>query len=230
MKLAISEVYGNTIQGEGPSLGRPCAFLRVAACNLSCTWCDTPFTWDWTRFSPKVEVKKLSIDEVVEKVLQHLPPGQHPLLVISGGEPLLQQDSLTEVLLQIPDVVIEVETAGTIVPKDTFAFLVDAFNVSPKLEHSGNAKVKRYNPAALDALRDTGKARWKFVAADPTDLYEVDEIVTTHGLDPVYIMPEGITQEAIEQHAKALVSPVIQRGWYLTPRLHIQLWGTERGH
>ena len=45
--LAVSEIFGPTHQGEGPSTGRLCGFVRLARCNLSCLWCDTPYTWDW---------------------------------------------------------------------------------------------------------------------------------------------------------------------------------------
>ena len=194
--------------------------------------CDTFYTWDWSRVNKEDEAHKMEFQDVADKVRAVLPPGPNPMLVISGGEPLLQQDSLAQVMdLLGPDVHVEVETAGTIAPTGRFLERVNAFNVSPKLEHSGNEKTKRYRADALNALRDSGKVQgWKFVAAKPEDLDEVQELVDLHDLKPVFIMPEGVTKEALEEHAKALIDSVIARGWRLTPRLHIQLWGNERGH
>lgn len=178
------------------------------------------------------EARKTPIETVVGLVNRILPPGPSPLLVVSGGEPMLQQEQLCEVIDQLsPSVRVEIETAGTLVPTAEFTEHISAFNVSPKLAHSGNDKLKRYRPEALDALAATGKVQvWKFVAQGPSDLHEVDELVKLHNLSPVYIMPEGVTREELEEHSKSLIDAVIARGWHMTPRLHIQLWGNERGH
>lgn len=231
-KLLVNEIFGPTVQGEGPSLGTPCAFLRVAACNLSCVWCDTYYTWDWQRVNKEDEVHPMAPADAAYLVKQHLPPSNEPTLVISGGEPMLQQDALAKTVMELPPSVrIEVETAGTIAPKGDFAELVDAYNCSPKLEHSGNSKAKRYVPAALDALMESGKVQgWKFVVQQPSDFDEIQQLIDTHGLFPIYVMPEGVTKEELEEHASNVIEEVIQRGWKITPRLHIQLWGNERGH
>ncbi|MFT6627957.1 MAG: 7-carboxy-7-deazaguanine synthase, partial [Flavobacteriales bacterium] len=65
--LLISEIF-RTVQGEGPSTGVVSTFLRLAHCNLRCTWCDTPFTWDWTRHDVRVEVHEHSVADVCSKV------------------------------------------------------------------------------------------------------------------------------------------------------------------
>ena len=66
--LIVSEVFGATIQGEGPSIGRPCGFVRLGRCNQACTWCDEPMTWDWSRYDPKVELTEQSVDEILAKL------------------------------------------------------------------------------------------------------------------------------------------------------------------
>ena len=177
----------------------------------------------------------MSPKEAYQEIKKHLPK-INPMLVISGGEPLLQQDRLTDVMsllkddLSLDGIWIEVETAGTIAPDNEFDFFVDAYNVSPKLEHSGNELSLRYRPEALEALRDTGKVQGcKFVAQEPSDLDEIAKLVKKHELFPVYVMPEGKNQADLSRHSEGLVEAIIARGWRMTPRLHIQLWGTERG-
>ena len=49
VELKLSEIF-ESIQGEGPTAGEPCVFLRLAMCNLHCRWCDTKYTWDWKKY------------------------------------------------------------------------------------------------------------------------------------------------------------------------------------
>ncbi len=230
--LLVSEVFGPTIQGEGPSLGRRCSFVRLGGCNLHCSWCDTPYTWDWSgrngvRFDPAQELRQRTIEDVWEDLLQR----GAQMLVISGGEPLLQQDRLLPLLVraQAAGWWVEMETAGTISPTPELVALVDRFNVSPKLANSGNPEAQRLVPAAISALRDSGKAAWKFVVVGSADLEEIARLVNAFGLEPVYVMPEGITEEVLRLRTQAIVEEVLARGWNLTTRLHILLYGNRRG-
>ena len=83
------EIFAS-IQGEGASLGQPSTFVRLAVCNLQCSWCDTAYTWDWSRFDRSEQVMALPVARVVEAVTA-LPPRR---VVITGGEPLLQRRQL----------------------------------------------------------------------------------------------------------------------------------------
>jgi organic radical activating enzyme len=153
------------------------------------------------------------------------------MLVLSGGEPLLQQDSLIPLLelCRRAGWRIEVETAGTVTPLSRLAELVDQFNVSPKLTNSGNPLSHRHRPEAIEALAASGKAIWKFVVVEVTDLDEVGQFVDRHDLRPVYVMPEGVHADVVVNRSKALVEPVLARGWNLTTRLHVLLYGNRRG-
>src|ERR1700737_3534692 len=93
-ELRVSEVFGPTFQGEGPSAGQLAAFLRLSRCNLNCTWCDTPYTWDARRFDLEAETRRLSAAEAVDR----LRAIRTPLIVVTGGEPLVQQAALGPVL------------------------------------------------------------------------------------------------------------------------------------
>ncbi len=229
--LVVSEIFGPTFQGEGPSLGRRCSFVRLGGCNLHCRWCDTAYTWDWTgrngiKYDPRQELRKIAVEEVWADVASR----GADMLVVSGGEPLLRQTRLIGLLAKARAAGwwIEIETAGTIAPIPELMRLVDRFNVSPKLDNSGNAVDERYVPAILDALQATGKAAWKFVAIGPGDLIEIAALVDRHQLWPIYVMPEGVTAEAITRHAQSIAEDVLRRGWNLTMRLHILLYGNRR--
>ena len=230
--LVVSEIFGPTFQGEGPSIGRRCSFLRLGGCNLHCDWCDTPYTWDWAgrngrAYDPRVELKRMSVSDAWQSLVETGADA----LVVSGGEPMLQQRQLLPLLERAVAAGwwVEMETAGTIAPKVELLPLISRFNVSPKLANSGNCREDRYHPAAIDALQSSGKAAWKFVVEKPSDLDEIAEFVDSHRLSPIYVMPEGISPDVIASRSQDLAESVLRRGWNLTTRLHILLYGNRRG-
>ena len=224
--LVVSEVFGPTLQGEGPSAGRLAGFVRLGRCNLACGYCDTPYTWDWDRYDPAEELATVPVSDV----LAQLDDMDVDMVVVTGGEPLLQQRSLAPLLKGAKDRGwrVEVETAGTVAPA-LAAGLVDQYNVSPKLANSGNDVSRRYRPEALRAFQATGRAVFKFVACGPSDLDEVGAMVAECGLEPVYVMPEGTDAATVTARMQELAEPVLARRWNLTPRLPILVWGDRRG-
>lgn len=223
--LFVSEIFGPTFQGEGRSLGMPCMFLRLAGCNLACTWCDTPYTWDWKRYDKAREVHRLPLEAVWEQLAAS--PVRN--LVVSGGEPLLQQQALSPLLERLHGEGwrVEVETAGTVAPR--LGPWVQQYNVSPKLASSGNTRERRYVPEALQALRDSGRAVWKFVVCREEDVAEVEALVEELRLAPVYLMPEGTDEATLRERLTWLAPLAAARGWHITPRLHVLLYGGRRG-
>ena len=218
-----------SIQGEGVSAGLPSVFVRLALCNLRCTWCDTRYTWDWAHYNPKEEIISMDAREVARRVLGSGVANA----VITGGEPLLQQHDLEDLgdLLKLSHVRIEVETNGTIVPTDGLAQMVDQWNVSPKLENSGNDPDQRHVPAALAWFAARSNAYFKFVVCQPGDVDEVTAIVGRYGVPAgrVLLMPEGTDAGTIARRSGWLVERCLSTGYRFTPRLHILLWGDQRG-
>ena len=225
--LVVSEVFGPTWQGEGPSLGRRAGFVRLGRCNLACTFCDTPYTWRWTDHDPAVELRTANVDDIVAELLVM----DVPLVVVTGGEPLLQQSHLPPLLRPLRErgIDVEIETAGTLAPTAEVVELVTRFNVSPKLASSGNELHRRLKPDVLRAFQETGRAVFKFVAIDEVDLDEIGRIVEEHGLTDVWVMPEGTDADAIILGGRVLADRVQERGWNFTTRLHVLLWGDRRG-
>lgn len=214
-----------TLQGEGQSIGNPAVFLRLHFCNLHCSWCDTKYTWDKKGKEFWQEGEDWNFQRTLEEVSNY--PAKR--LVITGGEPMLQQGRIAEFMGLIPDWEIEVETNGTIEP---LPLLIQRcqFNVSPKLENSDNSLKLRYKPDVLKVFNGLPKTTFKFVVQSEKDLAEIDQIVSGCELDPskIIIMPEGTTQEDIRDHALSVSEQVKQRGWRLLPRLQVMLWGEKR--
>ncbi len=222
------EVFAS-IQGEGVTAGVPSVFVRLALCNLQCSWCDTRYTWDWGRYDPAHETMEVAEDALVERAAA-APPRN---LVITGGEPLLQQRKLASAVerWKAAGFRIEVETNGTIVPASALAAAVDQWNVSPKLGNSGNSPQKREVPAALGWFAGEPAAYFKFVIAAEEDLQEVIRLVGRYAIPPsrVLLMPEGTTPAALARLSPWLAARCTDLGFRFTTRLHILLWGDQRG-
>lgn len=228
--LIIAECFGDvepTFQGEGPSLGVPALFIRLSRCNLTCSWCDTKYTWDWTAYDPAREARRRDVGELADWAC-----GTNVgLVVVTGGEPLLQQRALIPLVhrLLAAGKRVEVETNGTIAPQDELLVEGVGFNVSPKLANSGVDAAKRIVPAVLDAFAASGRAVFKVVVRAPDELEEVDELASRFALSPVYVMPEGTTAEDLVRTTRVLAPVVAARGWRLTSRLHVLAFENARG-
>jgi len=230
--LLISEVFGPTVQGEGRLLGQRCSFVRLGACNLSCSWCDTPYTWDRTRYDLASELRTRPVEDVLAEVASH----RTSLTVVTGGEPLLQQSrpgwARLVSGLTAPGGRMTVETNGTIVPMGSPPRV--SWTVSPKLANSGEPENLRLVPEALQAftaLARAGMADFKFVVRAEDELDEVSALVQAYVIptNRVWIMPEGTSPAAVAAHGAILADAAIGRGYNLTTRLHVALWGAERG-
>jgi 7-carboxy-7-deazaguanine synthase len=229
-ELIVAECFGDTqptFQGEGPSAGTPALFIRLSRCNLTCEWCDTKYTWDWTSYDPAQEAIRRSAGDLAAWALG-VGVG---LVVITGGEPLLQQQALAPLVRELVrgGKRIEVETNGTVAPAPELLIGGVRFNVSPKLANSRVPEYRRIVPEALDPLAASGQAVFKFVARRTEDLDEVGALVERFGLGPVYVMPEGATAEGLLRTTHNLAEAVSARGWNLTQRLHVLAFGDKRG-
>jgi 7-carboxy-7-deazaguanine synthase len=225
--LRLSEVF-DSLQGEGVNLGKPCRFVRLALCNLHCHYCDTKYTWDFAHFDFDQEVKEISLEAMVEQLAG--APAKH--VVITGGEPLLQQRALAQVFERVPaELFIEIETNGTRTPLPALAERVNQWNVSPKLSTAGDTEALRIRPDALLALRDTGRAYLKLVVRTKEDRDEAEALRERFGFDRdrTLLMPEAATREELEARSSEVAAWAQALEVRFSSRLHVSLWGGRRG-
>ncbi len=220
------EIFAS-LQGEGPSMGMPVAFVRLSRCNLACTWCDTAYTWrfegdnrphrDGIAFDRKTNQVTLTPAETAERIAAL---GQKRL-VITGGEPLLQAGGLAEMLAHLSDISVEIETNGTAQPPARLDVRVDQYNVSPKLAHSGNPADLALLPERLDA----------WVIASPEDADEVLALCSRYRFRPerVFLMAEGTDSATLRTRQVWLSELCLKHGFRMSDRLHIHLYGDTRG-
>ena len=219
----------HTLQGEGTMAGTPAVFLRLAQCNLACTWCDTKYTWDWKHYVYNKEVVELSPEDVEREVLRF--GCSH--LVVTGGEPMVQQEQIAGLVgtLKRRGITFEVETNGTIAPTPQMASYIDQWNISPKLATSGNTLEERYLPGVLRSFAAMPQACFKFVVTRESDMEEVRRLMEEVAIprDRVLLSPEGRTPSVLQERSAWLSELCIKENLRFSPRLHIYLWGDTRG-
>lgn len=238
MFIKINEIFGPTIQGEGKSAGLEVSFIRTSLCNLICTWCDTPYTWNWEgtsfihdstiKYSKEKEIHSMSFEEVYS----HVKKIGVKSIVISGGEPCIQHKALLPLIKKLKEnnFWVEIETNGTLYPDNMFN-LVDQINCSPKLSNSGNAQNKREIPNVFAKLVKNKKVNFKFVIGNTKDEQEIERLVALYGISPesVYLMPLGITSEELDK-TRALTQALAKKyNFNFSDRLHIVELGGGRG-
>ncbi len=175
--MKIAELYFS-IQGEGKLVGMPSVFVRTSACNLRCTWCDTPYA-SW---SPEGE--SFDVDTILRRVATH--PTRY--VVITGGEPMIASgiEELTRLLAR-QGYHITIETAGT-VWKDVAC---DLASISPKLANSTpwqrdpewaeRHETARINLEVIGRLMTLPDYQLKFVVDTPEDIDEIDRLLAELG-------------------------------------------------
>jgi 7-carboxy-7-deazaguanine synthase len=192
--MFITEIF-KSLQGEGTRAGLPCVFVRLTGCNLRCTWCDTAYAFHGG--------KKMSVDEVLARVdelcgrrtEQHGAEAGVPLVELTGGEPLLQEEiyPLAEALVARGYTVM-IETSGERfvgrLPKEVIKI------VDVKCPDSGEADT--FNAKNLAAVDE--KDEIKFVLSTRRDYEFARDFMREHGLakrvkqvlfSPVFADPEG---------------------------------------
>ena len=225
--MQVNEIF-KSIQGEGPNFGKPAIFLRTAQCNLKCIWCDTKYTWDWENYDFQNEVKEMTIDEIKGSILDL----EIKHLVITGGEPLLQQDDLADLLSFLkPDFYVEIETNCTILPNKMLTDLVDQWNVSPKTENSGNSLELYENNECYYFFANQENCFFKYVVENETDIPEIKKFIAKYKIPEkrVQLMTQASTKEEIYMREKSISKLAKSHNFAFSPRLHVAMWGSQRG-
>lgn len=230
-----------TLQGEGRNCGRPSIFIRASLCNLSCQWCDTAYTWNWedTNFEHESGLKYRReyqiVDYSISDIIAFVEDFPCRNFVFTGGEPLLQEKAWVELMTEVSrtngDASFEIETNGTLFPKEDFLTRIHQINVSPKLSNSGCNKDARYKPEVLQKLADTGKADFKFVVGANKDWKDLSSLLNEVSIpkDRIFLMPKANSPEELDRNQSIVAELAQQQGFRYSDRLHLRLYGAKRG-
>ncbi len=210
--MQIIEIY-RSIQGESSFAGVPCIFVRLTACNLRCTWCDSEYTFTGGR--------KMSIEEVEKEVTRLAPSG---LVEITGGEPMLQERELIPLIDRLlgHGYTVLMETSGER-PLENVPAAVHKI-VDVKCPGSGEAGSFRMSNLAV--LTPTDEI--KFVLGDRVDYEFARDFTRQHGLEykvrdvlfsPVFLKSPGRERDT----SNCQLDPRALSEWILEDGLNVRL-------
>lgn len=239
-RIRISEIFGPTIQGEGPLIGRPTVFVRTGGCDYRCAWCDTlyavlpEYREEWTLMTPP---------EIMMRV-NELAGGQPVLVSLSGGNPALQPLADLIALGRREGHSFALETQGS-VSQAWFADL-DWLILSPKPPSSETTTGLDSLDACVAAAQGRPRYALKIVVFDDADYSYAQIAAARYPSLPIYLQVgnpapligagKPLAEEAdfadLMRRLRWLVSKVVADRWFdatVLPQLHVLAWGNKRG-
>lgn len=224
-----------TIEGEGEFVGRPSVFMRLSMCNLTCkgfasadspNGCDSFISWSVKN--------KMTYEEVYEFMAQNsfncrLKDGA--IWKLTGGEPLIQQKSLLELvdgfILRFGFVPkIDFETNATIVPDHQWKDWGATFTTSPKLSNNGDPVEKRYKPEVLK-WHAQNRSGFKFVVSSESEIREILEKYVYEckvPTDRIWLMPCCGSRSEHSEKAYVVAELCKKYNFNFSPRLQLVIW------
>ncbi len=211
-QMQIIEIY-RSIQGESSFAGIPCIFVRLAACNLRCVWCDSEYTFTGG--------KKMTMEEVEQEITRLSPGG---LVEITGGEPMLQERELVPLMERLLSrgYTLLLETSGER-PLQRVPRAVHKI-VDVKCPGSGEGGMFRMSNLASLTARD----EVKFVLADRADYEFARDFTRRHQLESkvnsVIFSPAFLKSPSSDRDSSnCLLDPRLLSEWILEDKLNVRL-------
>lgn len=239
-KLPIMEIFGPTIQGEGMVIGQKTMFVRTAGCDYSCSWCDSPFTWNGTA---KSDIRMMEAEEIWEE-LQRIGGKNFSFVTISGGNPALLKtmDTLIDIL-KANSIKIGLETQGSRW-QDWFG-KIDELTFSPKPPSSKMVTDFLVLDQIIGNLKQnypTQNVSLKVVVFDNDDYEYAKQVHSRYSTIPFFLQVgnddttttdyQVLISHLLKKYEllieKVMVDPILNEVKVL-PQLHTLLWGNKRG-
>lgn len=232
--VSVAEVFGPTIQGEGPDAGKRCFFIRFGGCDFKCSWCDSMHAVDPAQVR---QLPKLLPGEITDK-LKTLGAGEGDTIVFSGGNPALHDLTVLVSNLHDAGMRVTVETQGT----KWKSWMVDADLIvcSPKPPSSGMSHDLEKLDAWITWAKSTNLAI-KVVVGDDADYRFAQDIHRRYADVPFYVSvlnPAGSDEGAFDIETilggyralcERVMTDVFMQNVVVLPQLHTLAWGAVKG-
>lgn len=243
-KFNIAEIFGPTIQGEGPNAGCKCIFVRVVGCNFNCDWCDSKFAWKCDDYTMTVDTEQLC-----SKLISMCSETDTGRVILTGGNPCLYDFSDVIDILHDNNIKVDVETQGTPLPQ--WLYKVDQLVISPKAPSSKQKDVYEdiksflLNESLMPinfniAIKIPIFTQEDFIFAQK--YYNLCEAFNFEGscLDSKLYLSVGNTNteesgdisHRVLQDYEKLINKVCKsdmRNVYILPQIHTLIWGNKQG-
>lgn len=238
--IPIAEIFGPTIQGEGPHVGMQTLFVRVAGCDFKCAWCDSKFAW-------KIDgsIKRYGTKELADILVQECNNGKCSNVVLTGGNPCLYDFKQVIDILHDNNITVDIETQGSRMPD--WLLDVDLLVISPKAPSSKQPDVyKTVNEymKLLTSIRQ--KVAIKIPVFNEEDFefamkyYALVDYYREKGVDIDLYLSVGntntteagdISKRVLSDYEKLInmVANSYMERVFILPQVHTLVWGNKQG-
>lgn len=238
--IPVAEIFGPTIQGEGPHVGMQTLFVRVAGCDFECAWCDSKFAW-------KIDgsIKRYDTKELADILVQECNNSKCSNVVLTGGNPCLYDFKQVIDILHDNNITVDIETQGSRMPD--WLLDVDLLVISPKAPSSKQPDVyKTVNEymKLLSSIRQ--KVAIKIPVFNEEDFefamkyYALVDYYREKGVDIDLYLSVGntntteagdISKRVLTDYEKLInmVANSYMERVFILPQVHTLVWGNKQG-
>lgn len=238
--IPVAEIFGPTIQGEGPHVGMQTLFVRVAGCDFKCAWCDSKFAW-------KIDgsIKRYGTKELADILVQECNNSKCSNVVLTGGNPCLYDFKEVIDILHDNNITVDIETQGSKMPD--WLLDVDLLVISPKAPSSKQPDVyKTVNEymKLLSSIRQ--KVAIKIPVFNEEDFefamkyYALVDYYREKGVDIDLYLSVGntntteagdISKRVLSDYEKLInmVANSYMERVFILPQVHTLVWGNKQG-
>ena len=240
--IPVAEIFGPTIQGEGPHVGMQTLFVRVAGCDFKCAWCDSKFAW-------KIDgsIKRYGTKELADILVKECNNSKCSNVVLTGGNPCLYDFKQVIDILHNNNITVDIETQGSKMPD--WLLDVDLLVISPKAPSSKQPDVYKtvneyMNMKLLSSIKQ--KVAIKIPVFNEEDFefamkyYALVDYYREKGVDIDLYLSVGntnttetgdISKRVLSDYEKLInmVANSYMKRVFILPQVHTLLWGNKQG-
>lgn len=217
--MNLSEIF-YSLQGEGPTVGRPAIFVRLSKCNRSCEGCDSP---------QKDRVEEVETSSVISRIQNYLKTYPNSRIIFTGGEPLLQPTAISEIMNGLPGQLFDIETNGTINNQEELFKRFNIMVISPKKDCFTSSKDRNEFITNWLKISDSGRKNiyfkfvvgnlpWAFLEAEIKDMFENTSLNPSR----TWLMPAGDNNQKLSISGKNTWKVACRLGINFSDRLQIR--------
>lgn len=238
--IPVAEIFGPTIQGEGPHVGMQTLFVRVAGCDFKCAWCDSKFAW-------KIDgsIKRYGTKELADILVQECNNSKCSNVVLTGGNPCLYDFKQVIDILHDNNITVDIETQGSKMPD--WLLDVDLLVISPKAPSSNQPDVYKTVNEYMKLLTSIKqKVAIKIPVFNEEDFefamkyYALVDYYREKGVDIDLYLSVGntntteagdISKRVLSDYEKLInmVANSYMERVFILPQVHTLVWGNKQG-
>lgn len=238
--IPVAEIFGPTIQGEGPHVGMKTIFVRVAGCDFKCAWCDSKFAW-------KIDGSIIRYDtkELADILVQECNNSKCSNVVLTGGNPCLYDFKEVIDILHDNNITVDIETQGSKMPD--WLLDVDLLVISPKAPSSKQPDVYKTVNEYMKLLSSIKqKVAIKIPVFNEEDFefamkyYALVDYYREKGVDIDLYLSVGntntteagdISKRVLSDYEKLInmVANSYMERVFILPQVHTLVWGNKQG-